>query len=366
MRIVQCFFTFETGGAQILALELVNEMCHHHDVSVVIINNRWNKRLLSLLDKRVKVVLINRKEGARNPWPILKFNYALFKINPDIIHCHEPNAVKLIKATRAKVLQTIHDVGIAATNYGLYNMLVAISDAVYKDVKSKCDLAVKKIYNGIPMDLFNRRSDYMLDDSQPLKIVQVSRLMHDKKGQDILLRALHAVVHEYGFSNFSLDFVGGGISYDYLVELASELGLTKFVNFTGEKERNWLFDNLSNYHVLIQPSRYEGFGLTILEGLAAGLPVIASDIDGPAEILVTIPGGFIFENESVESCAKTLIHLINLYKDNKINGLMNESISLVRDKYSINTCMKEYVALYSRLKKDTKAQPVLSLLNGGG
>ena len=46
LKIVQCFFTFETGGAQILALELLNEMCNEHDVTLVIINNKWNMGLL--------------------------------------------------------------------------------------------------------------------------------------------------------------------------------------------------------------------------------------------------------------------------------------------------------------------------------
>ena len=185
----------------------------------------------------MQVILIKRKEGARNPIPLVKLNFILYKLRPDIIHCHEPNAAKIIKTIHGKLVQTIHDVGIPTSHYHLYDILVAISNAVYKDVVSRTDLPVKKVYNGIPMDLFNQRTDYLLEKSQPIKLVQLSRLMHENKGQDILLRALHTVIQEYGYSNFSLDFIGSGASQEYLNDLAGELGLTDHVNFRGEKDR---------------------------------------------------------------------------------------------------------------------------------
>lgn len=359
LKIVQCLFTFETGGAQVLALELLNEMCNYHDVYLIIINNKYNKSLLKQFDKRVKVIFINRKEGALNPIPILKLNLVLFKLKPDIIHCHEPNAIKVIKTKYGRLIYTIHDTGIPTTIYHLYDVLVAISDAVCQDVTSSTTLPVKTIFNGIPMNLFKQRNNYLLEKGKPIKLVQVSRLMHEKKGQDILLRALHKVVYEYGFADFSLDFIGSGNSLDYLLELTDELGLSKHVNFPGEKNRDWLFSSLSAYHLLIQPSRYEGFGLTILEGFAAGLPVIASDISGPAEIISGVPGGFLFQNENVAACAETLFNVLALFKSNKIAGLMSETIPYIKNKYSIESCAKKYVALYCSLVNNEPVSPLL-------
>ena len=332
-----------------LALELLNEMCNDHDVFLIIINNAYNRNLLKLLDKRVQIHFINRKEGTRNPIPIIKFNLVLYKIKPDIIHCHEPNVAKIIKYRNAKTLYTIHDVGISTSSYHLFDMLVAISNAVYNDVVSGSQLPVRVVHNGIPMDLFKMRKNYELVKGQPVKLVQLSRLMHEKKGQDILLRAVGKIFHEYGFKNLSLDFIGSGNSYDYLVRLTAELGLEKHVNFIGEKDRNWLFSNLSQFHILIQPSRYEGFGLTILEGFAAGLPVLASDIDGPAEVIKNIPAGFLFENESIDGCAKELMAIFKIYENNEMSELMNRSIPLIKQKYSMKSCVKDYLEEYSQL-----------------
>lgn len=360
LKIVQCFFTFETGGAQVLALGLLNEMCHEHDVFLIIINNKCNNSLLTQLDKRVQVIFINRKEGTRNPFPILKLNFVLFRLKPDIIHCHEPKAAGLIKIKAGKLVHTIHDTGIPATFYHLYDVLVAISNAVCKDASSMTDLPVKTVFNGIPMDSFAQRKNYPVKSGVPVKLVQLSRLMHEKKGQDVLLKALHQVVQQYGFSNFTLDFIGSGSSMDYLKELTGQLGLTKYVNFPGEKNRDWLFSNLCSFHLLIQPSRYEGFGLTILEGFAAGLPVIASDIAGPAEIIQGMPGGFLFKNENVSDCAETLFKVFSLFENNKISGLMEQTISIVKNKYSIKNCSKKYLEVYARLLNHEPIKPVLA------
>ncbi len=348
MKIVHCLFSMEIGGAQILVVDLVNEMCLAHDVHLIVVNN-YNEKLIRQIDKRVKIHYMRRKEGSRNPLPILKLNYLLIQLNPDIVHCHEPNMAKAIKAKRAKLVYTIHDVGIPVIFYDMYQSLVAISDAVYQDVTSRCDLPVTTVYNGVQIKSFRQRTEYSADTDNVYKLVQISRLMHEKKGQDILIHALHKVIREYHFSNVMLDFIGDGTSMHYLKNLINELGLGGHVRCIGERDRDWLFSNLSEYHILAQPSRYEGFGLTILEGFAAGLPVLASNIDGPAEIIHSLSGGFLFNNGDVDDCASELYKLLNLYHNNKIGELMQETVPLVKKKYSIESCAGGYLAEYRHL-----------------
>jgi len=361
LKIVQCFFTYEMGGAQVLALELLNEMCVNHDVFLIIINNAYNLNLLKQLDKRVKVIFVKRKAGTRNPIPLIKFNLILYKIKPDIIHCHEPNVSRLIRYRQGKTVYTIHDVGIPTDNYNLFDDLVAISDAVHNDVVSRCQLPVSTIYNGIPMDFFQTRTMYSLVKGQQIRMVQLSRLMHEKKGQDILLRALK-IIKDNHFSDFALDFIGTGESQPYLENLVEELELKSHVNFLGEQTRNWLFDNLSQFHLLVQPSRYEGFGLTILEGFAAGLPVLASNIDGPAEILKNIPAGYLFNRESIDDCAAMLMKIFTIYQNGQMSELMNKTIPLIKQKYSLKSCAQKYLDKYHRL---TNTGSKVAVLNAG-
>lgn len=348
IKIVHCFFSMETGGAQVLAMEMMNEMCIDNDITLIIINNQWSENILGQLDKRINVYHINRKEGSRNPFFIIKLNMLLMKLKPDIIHSHEPKFAAIVRTTQAKMLQTIHDVGIQTNYYHLYDVVVAISDAVYNDVISRCSATVSKVYNGIPTDAFAQRNEYALLNDEPFKLVQVSRLMHEKKGQDVLLHAVQKVGAEQGVK-ITLDFVGSGPSMEYLQELTATLGLVDKVNFLGDSNREWVFSHLCDYHLLVQPSRYEGFGLTLLEGFAAGLPVLASNIDGPAEIVAQAPGGFLFENGDVNSCAAELNNIYNLYKSNRISTLMQRTMPVIRQKYSIKSCIVGYLQEYSRL-----------------
>jgi glycosyltransferase involved in cell wall biosynthesis len=346
MKIIHCLFTMEAAGAQVLTVGLLNEMCIKNEVKLVIVNG-WNTELLKELDPSIKIHYINRKEGNRSLQPLIKLNLLLMRFDADIIHCHEPNMVKIIKLKKkAKLIHTVHDMGIPTHLYNKYDSLVAISDAVYKDVTSKCTQPIIQINNGIPITSFKRRLDYSPVKDTPLKLVQVSRLLHEKKGQDILLRALRTIVKDHGFTNWTLDLIGSGASEEFLKGLTSYLKLQDNVNFVGEKSRAWILNNLCDYHVLIQPSRYEGFGLTIVEGLAAGLPVLASDIDGPKEIINSIPGGFLFENGDIADCSNQLYSVMQLWKKGKIKDIMKTSLEQIQEKYSMTHCADKYIQAY--------------------
>lgn len=349
MKIVHCLFTMEAAGAQVLTVGLLNEMCLQNQVELIIVND-WNADLLKQLDSRIKIHCINRKTGDRSLLPIIKLNLLLLRIKADIIHCHEPNMVKIIVfKRRAKLVHTVHDVGIPTTFYNRYDSLVAISLSVYEDVVSKCQIPIKLIYNGVPITSFNRRASYVTFKNKHIKLVQISRLLHEKKGQDILLQALDIIKLKYGFTNFTFDFIGSGASEKYLQQMINNLHLEGKVQLLGEKSRPWILANLCSYNILIQPSRYEGFGLTIIEGLAAGLPILASDIDGPKEIIDVIPGGFLFKNGDIYDCAYQLFKLLKLYEEEDINNMMERAYEEIKAKYSMTVCAQKYVSEYERI-----------------
>jgi len=347
MKIVHCFFTMHTGGSQVLAVDMLNEMCKKHDVSLIVVNDQWNESLLKKLDPLVKLYLINRKEGSRNPVPILRFNLLLNKLKPDVIHCHEDKLVKLIRLGNSRTIHTVHDVGLKNTAIAKYDSVIAISSAVALDIKKRFNIDATVIYNGIPMSSFKKRHEYKFSEDQRLRLVQVSRLIHEKKGQDVLINALHKLIVEYKKTNIVLDIIGTGKSMDYLKSLTENLGISPYVNFLGEKDRKWIYDNLSGYHALIQPSRFEGFGLTIVEGVAAGLPVVVSNIEGPAEIMNGITTKFLFDTADVEDCALVINKLLNYYEQGKMEGISEQMYISVKERFSIESSVAQYLNIYS-------------------
>ena len=347
MKIVHCFFTMHMGGSQILAIDMLNEMCKQHEVSLIVVNDQWNEKLLKRLKPLVKTYLINRKEGSRNPLPILRFNLLLHKLKPDVIHCHEIKLVNLIRTGKVKTVYTVHDVGIKNPAIDKYDSIIAISSAVATDVKNRFNIEARVIHNGIPMNNFKKKDDYGINEDGVIKLVQVSRLIHEKKGQDILIKTMHKLIVEQGNGNLVLDIIGTGQSMDYLKSLAIDLGISRYINFLGEKDRAWIYDNLANYHALVQPSRFEGFGLTVVEGIAAGLPVVASNIEGPAEIMDGITTKFLFETANVDECAQIINKLIDYYQEGKIKHVLDEMYISMKKRFSIESSVIQYLNVYS-------------------
>lgn len=348
MKIAHCIFTMKTGGAQVLVIDLLNEYCNNHDVSLVIVNDQWNDFLLEKLDKRIKIFFINRKEGSRNPFYLIKLHFILKRIDPDIIHCHEDKMINMFFG-KFKTVFTIHDINTDILYLNKYRAAIAISTAVANDVFDRIKLRPEVIHNGIAMNQFRRKINYSILEGEKIRMVQLSRLVHEKKGQDILIRAIHELVSNRNIGGLEVDFIGSGASQIYLQSLTTELKLENHINFVGEKDRNWIEENLASYHILVQPSRFEGFGLTVIEGIAAGLPVVASDIEGPAEIMEKVSKPFLFKKEDINACADALEEVIMLYQQNKMQATMEETYQVISTEYSIKSTAGKYYSVYKKL-----------------
>ncbi len=363
MKIVHCIFTMKMGGAQVLTVDILNELCIRHQVALIVINDQYSETLIQQLDKRVTVYYTNRKEGSRNPIPVLHLNLLLAQLRPDIIHCHERKMARLVRYRGAKTIYTIHTVNIPADSFHRYNALVAISDAVATDVQNRCESPVITVCNGVPFNQFIRRTSHAIAPEETIQIVQVGRLMHEQKGQDILLRALAVLVHERQLHDLHVTLVGDGPSRQLLIALVRQLAIEPFVTFSGERDRKWLFGHLSAYHILAQPSRQEGFGLTVVEGFAAGLPVVASNHDGPAEIIGDAPAGLLFACEDANACADALLDMINAYRCGQVANSIDETYSTIRKRFSIQATVENYLSVYHSLttsKRPMQQFPVLS------
>lgn len=135
----------------------------------------------------------------------------------------------------------------------------------------------------------------------PPTVVFVGRLVAEK-GLTCLLRAWREAGLDVG--PWRLRLVGGGWQEDELRALCSELGLDHCVDFVGassEVERH-----LAEADVGVLPSRAEGLSNTLLEYMAAGLPVIATRISGSEDFVVTGRNGWLCEPGDVEGLAAAL------------------------------------------------------------
>lgn len=106
----------------------------------------------------------------------------------------------------------------------------------------------------------------------------VSRLVPLKR-VDSILRALAKT------QNTRLEIAGDGPERETLMSLALELGIEERVTFHGTVSRERVFDIISSSHALVHASETETFGVTYIEALACGRPVVAVQNDGAREII---------------------------------------------------------------------------------
>lgn len=349
MKIIHVIFSFTPDGAETMLVDVINEQIKTEKVKLIIINNLFNKDLIQTINKKAIIFCLKRAPGSFNPFKIIKLNYEVFNYNPDVIHFHSHNAIGLIFFLRnISTFLTIHGLHRPLKYFSKYKSLFSISNAVKEDIMRRGSFNSKVIYNGIDFSIIKSNRNYT---SQRLfKIVVVSRLCHEIKGQDILLRALHHLIYSKGITNLQLDLIGEGPSLNNLHEITIELNIEKYVNFLGLKDRNFIYNHLKDFSLLVQPSIHEGFGLTIVEGMAAKIPVLVSDIDGPLEIIDHGKYGYLFTKGNPLSCAEGIEKILRESADQeKFNNALDRAYQFAFTNFSIQKTAYNYLKEYYKL-----------------
>lgn len=344
MKIVHITYAFGLGGIETMLRNIVNWQAElRHDVNLIVINDVINEELYSSLDKRVSFICIGRHSGSKNPIPYFRMNLLLHKINPDVIHLHYSSIANFLylPSLRRKICVTQHDVCSARNSRYLNECkrIYAISIIVQDDIKEHTGLKSEVVLNGVEVKSINHERH---SKNARFRIVQVSRLMHEKKGQHILIKAIRELV-ERGYENLSLDLIGDGESYDYLRTLVADLRLSKYVNFLGSRDQSYIYTHLCEYDLLVQPSIYEGFGLTVAEAMAAKVPVLVSAIQGPMEIIDNGHCGYYFLNQDPDDCARKIeVFLRGQNEKAMIEKAYQRVCSLYNVEVTANTYLLKY------------------------
>ena len=186
----------------------------------------------------------------------------------------------------------------------LASAVVANSHATLATVASPGKSSVV-LYSVLP-EVMNRDSTRARTNGGPLTFAVVGRLA-PWKGQDVFLRAFASAFPD---GQERALVVGGALfgEDEYaraLGELARKLAIEPRIEFRGQRPDVW--HELANADVLVHASvTAEPFGQVILEGMAAGLPVIAARAGGPAEILEHDVTGLLYEPANIGALAQAM------------------------------------------------------------
>lgn len=135
----------------------------------------------------------------------------------------------------------------------------------------------------------------------PLTVVYVGRLQQHK-GLDTLLRGWQRAFPRAGAARLQL--IGKGEDEPKLRALAAELGIAEQLSFAGHRDD--VEQALADADVAVLPSIIEGLSNSLLEFMASGLPVIASEVSGSEDFVVTGRNGWLFPVGDVDALAAAL------------------------------------------------------------
>lgn len=151
------------------------------------------------------------------------------------------------------------------------------------------------------------RKELNLRDGGPI-VGTVCRLVEPKKGISVLMRAIAALKNQGNGPQCQLLIVGDGPARPALEALSRQLGLSDRTIFAGTRRDVARILPLLDLFVL--PSLYEGFGIAILEAMAAGKPVVASAVGGIPEFVVPGETGLLVEPGNAGALAEAIGSLL--------------------------------------------------------
>lgn len=314
------------GYLYILRLEFnrfkfIRDYCKkNRDVDIVVFDHVTAFIYFTMMNKNknVKIVLFQHNSG-----DILEMGKKRFPLLKNSLHL---KIIENIFYNRVDKLDRIVFISNFAKNF-------------FDVMNPKLKFKTVTIINGIP-DI-----DYQIVDKQNLegiiKLISVGTVSN-RKGQDIIIKAL-SNLDEKTLSMFRLIIVGQGPEYNEFKQLAYDLNVDKYVQFTGNKEQNEVFELVKNSSVFILMSHTEGLPISILEALRVGLPIITTNVGGCPETVIN-NNGFVIKPDVLE-----LTEILKNINRDELIIMSKNSRELFEKKFKYETFLENYIKLITTL-----------------
>lgn len=302
MKILQVIPVLETGGAQRLLADMLSVMARRDDLEITVAVYRsmpdspFERQVCE--DSRLKFVDLNCPLDSH-----LKIIARLRKLikGADVCHVHLfpalYHAAVASVGLNTRMVYTEHSTYNRRRNkgwlrqierliYSQYDNIAGISRATNMNLMSWLGPKFDKgrfgvVPNGIDLTRFEARAPTgnieelrkRLFGREGLPILMISRFV-DSKDHPTLIRAIAEIENK----NIYAAFIGVGKRKEEYERLAIRSGVKDRIIFLGERTN--IEDYVAGAELGVQSSNWEGFGLTVTEMLAGGLPVIVSDVSG--------------------------------------------------------------------------------------
>lgn len=366
MRVLHLVSSLEVGGLESLVISMCSHVKKHKDIEFMICSLSDTMSVLTERAENEKVETVYFKKNINKFTILIQLLKLVKQRKINIIHTHNSKAhlfgVVAAKLSGLSVIHTKHGNYIPTNNsmeFLLNRLLcnattkvVAVSDDTKKHLMESYALSSNKvmtILNGIDTDKFLCDKTECMKNNE-ITIGCVGRLNH-LKGHDTAIRALEKI--SKNIEKVRLVIAGDGELRCHLEALAADLKIQDKVTFLGDCLN--ISETLKSFHLFVQPSLMEGLSLTLLEAMAASLPVITTNVGGNPEIIESMKNGILISPNNPEELAQAAIGLLNdINLRKKLGSAAKET---VQRKFGIESMISRYIQLYEEcLSTKNKSQ----------
>lgn len=355
MKILHVITSLRTGGAEKLLVDLLPRFkAMGHDVELLLFDGTITPFYKSILQSGIKIHSLSIGQSPYNLLNILRLRKYIR--NYDIIHTHNTACqyfipiANIIFNAKCTLITTEHSTHNRRRNkcifkfidryiYSCYNHIVTISKGVSNNLQNhigkKNSNKISLIYNGIDLMRYNR--DKTTPQSDSTFTISMIAGFRPEKDHKTLLKAISLLP-----SNYNLWLIGEGVTYHKVMTEAANLKIRNRTTFWGE--RTDIPNILKQSHVIVLISHWEGFGLSVIEGMAANRPIVATDIEGINEI-VNGYGILVPPNDPVVLAQK----IKELCENPQIYIQVSKSCFKRSQDFDINNTVIKYSELYSHV-----------------
>lgn len=367
MKILHIIPNLKKGGAQRLALNMVNsiQLLPTIEAQLITFNAENEYTFLSnsihwkVIPARV-IPSLSKKATVE----VKRLQAYIETFQPDVIHSHlfETEMVLAHVSLPLKTKRIVHfhdnmhqfrnlsfktffyksllteffEKRIVLKNYPKNTTAIAISNntEVYCKKNLPKSMGIVRLHNAIDLAVFEKKDRTFSSNELTL----IGSLV-ENKGQ---LLAIHTIkeLKDRGVV-LKLNLLGEGVERGMLEKTVNELGLEKEVVFHGNIDSPELFLQRSFCYLLT--SKSEAFGLTIIEAMACGLPVVCTDGKGNRDLIKDGENGFmVWERDP-----KLLADKINLlFEDENLRIEMGEKARIFAQGFGMETYVKDLLSIY--------------------
>ena len=367
MKIAQVIGSCGPGGAEIFVKNLSKELKQAgHEVEVWVLSGTADvagdgeflkfkqSYVKDLEESDVKVCFAGKKP--RKDWQKTKAALRAFFRNfkPDIVHSHLENVAFHTSrsiAGEVPIVQTIHSVVISypyVQKFYLSEKLtasVAISKKIYSIISEILGprARIYTIYNGIPISNFLRKRTI---SEHVRNIVAIGRLEKEKDYPNLLsaISILKNRLLANAMPLINVNIVGSGSLESELRNLTLKMGLSDIVNFLGT--RNDIPELLLSNDIYVMASESEGLSISLIEALASGMPIVATDAGSNSEIVDNGVNGIIVPTKNPEALSDAIYSLI---LDQELRQRFSIEAQSKAKIFSIEQCAESHIKMYEEI-----------------